>query len=67
MVKTAFNTRGNDDKVASVGDLEWPEVQAILTTMGEDKSLTLHKLEIRRKANGSFRTIIRATRKQPVK
>lgn len=61
---TEFKTRGSNDKVASVGDLAWPEVQAILTTMGEDDSLTLHKLEIRRKANGTFRTIVRATRKQ---
>lgn len=57
-----FKTRG-DEKVASVGDLEWSEVAAILKTMAEDETLTLHKLEIRQKQDGIWRVIIRASRK----
>lgn len=56
-----FKTKG-DEKVQSVGDLEWPEVAAILSTMAEDKTLVLHKLEIRQKQDGYWRVIIRASR-----
>lgn len=55
-------TRG-EEKVASVGDLEWPEVTAILQTMSTDETLVLHKLEIRQKQDGLWRVIVRASRK----
>lgn len=64
MPKTEFKTKGTDDKVASVGDLDWPEVKAILQTMAEDKTLVLHKLEIRKKNNGTWRVIVRATKEK---
>lgn len=53
-----------DTRVASVGDLEWPEVQAILKTMADDETLQLHKLEVRRKQDGIYRVIVRAAKKE---
>ncbi len=58
-----FITRG-DKEIGSVGDLEWPQVAAMLQTMGEDPMIDLEKLEIRKKANGMWRVIVKAGRKK---
>jgi hypothetical protein len=63
-IKRPFITKG-DDPVVSSGTLEWPQVQALLKTMAEDKNIDLKKMEIRRKQAGYYHVIVKAKRKKP--
>lgn len=63
--KQPFKTRGSDDKVASVGDLERDQMIAMLKTLAEDEYVIIHKLEIRKKAGeNNYRVIVRASREK---
>jgi hypothetical protein len=63
-MKKLFKLRGGPDNVANTADLEWPEVTAILETMSKDKGIDLEKLDIRKKSNGTWRVVVRASRKK---
>lgn len=62
MEMSEFRTIG-DGSTSSVGDLEWSQVAAMLSTMGVDEHLDLIKLEIRKKGGGLFRVIVKAKQK----
>ena len=65
MAKRLFKTRGTDEKVASVGDLQYDEMKALLKTLAEDEYAIIHKLEIRKKAGDDlYRVICRVSREK---
>lgn len=50
------------DKIAVANDLEKAEMYAILKALCDDQNALIHKLEIRLKANGKYRTVCRVTK-----